>query len=238
MSAVVLGPGGRTISCQMHPEAVRIGRCGCRDPLTGQPAGPLSLEATTIPALIAPLGRRFERRHGQVRLRRRAAASPLLRAFRTVGGRAVVVSGGRDGTLRCWDPVAGVPMGPPVKAHRYGMTVVALGIIGGRDMSSLAEMITQCASGLQRARNKSALPFSVTSMGSAVSLSGRLMAVRSSYPVATEAEIRIWDAFLGEQIGPPLQGGAFALGTFGDGDAIFASGSGGTTAVWTPNAAV
>jgi WD40 repeat protein len=49
------------------------------------------------------------------------------------GGRTLLASSGADGTVRVWDPVAGVPVGSPLSAHNGGvLAVVAVPGPGGR----------------------------------------------------------------------------------------------------------
>ena len=46
------------------------------------------------------------------------------------GDRDVIVSGGRDGTVRVWDAVTGQPAGQPLTGHTGGVTAVAVGRAG------------------------------------------------------------------------------------------------------------
>ena len=47
-------------------------------------------------------------------------------------GRAVIVSGGRDGTVRVWDLATGRPVGEPLRGHDGGVWSVAVGERDGR----------------------------------------------------------------------------------------------------------
>jgi WD40 repeat protein len=53
-------------------------------------------------------------------------------ALGQVGGRAVVVSGSDDITVRVWDAATGTPVGGPFTGHTRGVSAVALGQVGGR----------------------------------------------------------------------------------------------------------
>jgi WD40 repeat protein len=59
-----------------------------------------------------------------------------VRAITTVpfpDGRVLLATGGEDGTLRLWDPVAGAPIGQPVAAHTESVsTVAAVPLADGR----------------------------------------------------------------------------------------------------------
>ena len=47
------------------------------------------------------------------------------------GGNLLLASGGADGTVRLWDPIAGVPLGKPLARHDGKVTSVAFGTVAG-----------------------------------------------------------------------------------------------------------
>lgn len=53
------------------------------------------------------------------------------------GGRRLLASGNRDGTVRLWDPDTGGPVGEPLTGHRHAVTAVAFGV-GARGRPLLA----------------------------------------------------------------------------------------------------
>jgi WD40 repeat protein len=55
-------------------------------------------------------------------------------ALGRIGEREVIVSGGRDTTLRIWDAGSGQPLGAPLTGHTGWVNGVALGRIGEREV--------------------------------------------------------------------------------------------------------
>jgi hypothetical protein len=157
-------------------------------------------------------------------------------AVGTVGGRAVAVSGGGDGTVRVWDLARGEAVGPALKGHTGSVQAVAVGAVEGR-----AVAVSGGGDGTVRvwdlARGEAVGPAlkGHTSWVRAVAVGtvgGRAVAVSGG----DDRTVRVWDLARGEAVGPALKGHtasveAVAVGTVG-GRAVAVSGGGGTLRVW------
>jgi WD40 repeat protein len=151
-------------------------------------------------------------------------------AFGEIDGRAVVVSGSRDESIRLWDAHTGEPIGPPLEGHKNWVTAVALGrmvdgrtvvVSGGRDCSV---RLWDALTGQPIGRTFEGHPYGVTAVALGM-IDGRTAIASGSY----DKTIRLWDASTGEPIGGPFNGhtgsvNAVALGMV-DGRAVVASGS-------------
>ena len=167
-------------------------------------------------------------------------AVPAVAAGTLPDGTPVIISGGRDGTVRVWRPADGTPVGEPVEAHRGGVDSVAAGalpdgtpviISGGHDGTvrvwrtadgtPVGEPLTG-HTGWVWAVAAGALPD-----GTPVIISG-----------GEDATVRVWRIADGTPVGAPLTGHdgwvyAVAAGALPDGTPVIISGGhDGTVRVW------
>src|SRR5688500_85540 len=61
-------------------------------------------------------------------------------AWGAVGGRPILATGGDDGTVRLWDPVAGTPSGPPLTGHTSAVNWGAWTAVDGRPILATGDL--------------------------------------------------------------------------------------------------
>jgi WD40 repeat protein len=127
-------------------------------------------------------------------------------AIGSIAGRAVIVSGGVDGTVRRWDADTGEPIGAPLTGHAGWFSSVAIGAIAGR-----AVIVSGVVDGTARLWDADtgepigapltghAGWFSSVAIGA---IAGRAVIVSGG----VDGTVRRWDAGTGEPIGAPLTG--------------------------------
>jgi WD40 repeat protein len=124
-------------------------------------------------------------------------------ALGEIGGRAVVVSGSYDNTVRLWDAATGKPLGAPLTGHDNSVTSVALGEIGGR-----AVVVSGGYDGTVRlwdAATGKPIGAPLTGHDGLVKsvalgkIGGRAVVVARSYG----GTVRLWDAATGKPLGAP-----------------------------------
>jgi WD40 repeat protein len=162
-------------------------------------------------------------------------------AFGELGdGRAVVVSGGGDGTVRVWDLAVGAPVGSLPFGHTDTVNALATGIVDGRAVavsgsSDRTVRVWDLATGARVGG-----PFTGHEGGvNAVAfgeLDGRAVVVSGS----ADKTVRLWDPATGAPVGDPLTGHtggvrSVACGQGLDGRLLLATGGDDQTVrIWQP----
>ena len=173
-------------------------------------------------------------------------------ALGRAGDRDLVVSGGghgvsheTDGYVRVWDATTGQPIGDPLTGHTDGVTAVAIGRAGERDLIVSAggdDILTEYADITVRVWD------ATTGQPIGDPLTGhtdRVTAVAIGQAgdrdlivsASRDATVRVWDATTGQPIGDPLTGHtdwvtAVAIGQAGDRDLIVSASRDATVRVW------
>jgi WD40 repeat protein len=154
-----------------------------------------------------------------------------------IGKRAVVVSGGSDGTVRIWDPLAGTQLGPPLIGHTGGVYAVVTGRIAERQVvvsggSDSTVRIWDCLTG-----KPACSPL--------IGHSGPVRTVAldriGDDPIivsgSDDGTLRMWNAVDGQCVGSPLTGyigpiRAVALHRIGEQQVIVCCSGQGVSQVW------
>jgi WD40 repeat protein len=161
-------------------------------------------------------------------------------ALGQVDGRAVVVSGSDDGTVRVWDAATGTLVGGPFTGHTAGVYAVALGQVDGHAVvvsgsEDATVRVWDAATG-----TPVGAPFTGhTGWVRAVALGqidGRAVIVSGSY----DGTVRVWDAATGTPVGAPFTNrtgpvaavAVVALGQVGGRTVVVSGGGDGTVRVW------
>ena len=164
-------------------------------------------------------------------------------AFGKVGGRAVIVSGSDDRSVRLWDAKDGTQIGNQIIGHKGYVTAVALGEVGGQavivsagldatvrlwDLEAGTAIVNPLTDGH---KFESACRVTSVSVGE---LGGREVIVSGSL----DNMVRLWNASDGTPIGGPLTAGgkshinSVALGDVGGRSVIACGKSDGSFRLW------
>ena len=164
----------------------------------------------------------------------------------TVNGRALIVTGGRDGIVRLWDAEDGTPVGAPMaglkggaqmSGFKLGVCSVALGAVNGRWL-----IVSGGDDGrilLWDAEDRAPVGPPITGHEGTVltvalgTVNGRALIVSGG----DDGTVRLWDAEAGTQVGAPMTGhagGVFSvsLGTINGRALIVSGGDDGTVRLW------
>ena len=125
-------------------------------------------------------------------------------ALTVVEGHPVVVTGSSDSTVRIWDLIRGVPLGPPLTGHTGAVQALAVGevngcpvaVSGGDDHTVLVWDLARRAQ-LQPPLTGHTGPIEAVGM---TEVNGRPMAVT----VSTDTAVRVWDLTEMDATGPAL----------------------------------
>jgi WD40 repeat protein len=154
-----------------------------------------------------------------------------------VDGRAVIISGSDDRTVRVWDLATGKARGEPPRGHAVWVCSVAVGEVDGRAVivsgsADRAVRVWDLATGKARGEPLCGHEGWVNSVAVG-EVDGRAVIVSGSY----DWTVRVWDLATGQARGEPLRGhesgvNSVAVGEV-DGRAVIVSGSGDRTVrVW------
>ncbi len=162
----------------------------------------------------------------------------LAVAFGVIDGDPVIVSGGRDGTVRLWDARTGQARGQPLTAHIGGAEAVAFGVIDGDPVIvSGGEDATVRLWDARTSRTRSGPLTGHTDRVSAVAF-GLIDQDPVIISGGWDGTVQLWDARTSQSRGGPLTGHASVVVTvaFGvvDQRPVIISGDGGdgTVRVW------
>ena len=183
------------------------------------------------------------RPEGRHRVVARLRESSMSVAFGAIDGRAIIVSGWRDGALRLWDAGSGSLIGESFFGHEHGVNSVAFGVLEGAPV---------IASGGQdgfvrlwdadRRTSRLALRHSDKSAVTSVALGyvdDKLVIVSSG----TDGTVQLWNPLDGKLVMDPLQHAdrnasfrdvnCVAIGTIDDQSVIVSGGDDETARVWS-----
>ena len=162
--------------------------------------------------------------------------TPNSVALGTLEGRAVLVSGGEDETVRVWDLASGAPRGEPLRGHEGAVCSVALGTVEGRPVivsgGDRTVRVWDLASGAPRGEPLRGHEGKVRSVALGM-LEGRPVIVSGG----EDETVRVWDLASGAPRGKPLRGHegwvlSVALGTLEDRPVIVSGGFDRTVRLW------
>jgi WD40 repeat protein len=171
------------------------------------------------------------------------ASSVFTVAFGTgPDGRPMLASGGRDMTVRLWDPVTGQSIGSPLKGHEGAVHAVAFGK-GPRGRPLLASAshdrtvrLWDPGTGKPTGKPLYGHRFAVYVVAFGEGLGGRPLLASGG-----EKTIRLWDPATGDMVGAPIAGhngrvNALVFGALPDGRSVLASAASYDPAVrlWDP----
>ncbi|MFF2147797.1 WD40 repeat domain-containing protein [Kitasatospora sp. NPDC058190] len=136
------------------------------------------------------------------------AVSALAVAPVAVGGRAVAVSGGNEGTVRLWDLATGEPVGEPMAGHTGPVHAVAAAELDGRAVAVSAGTDGTVRVWDLTTRRPLHPPLTghtdwVTAVATAT-VQGRPVAVTGG----DDQSVRVWDLATGKPVGKSLRAGA------------------------------
>ncbi len=140
-----------------------------------------------------------------------------------LAGRTVVVSGGRDGSIRLWNAIRGKPVGKSRVSQHGQVTAVALGWIGGRVVSASAtfdqigrpdfshlglKLISHAGTTIRLQDARTGRPigmpireYNITSLALGAA-AGRVLVVSGNF----DGAIQLWDVGTGEPASKPFIG--------------------------------
>jgi eukaryotic-like serine/threonine-protein kinase len=152
-------------------------------------------------------------------------------------GRAVVISGSADDTMRVWDLTTGTPVGAPLTGHTGPVSAVSTAQLDGRTVVISGSWDTTVRVWDLATGKPIGSPFTghtgpVFTVATA-QLDGRTVVVSGS----ADDTVRVWDLATGKPVGSPLTGHTAAVAAVTtaqlDGRAVAISGSNdGTARVW------
>lgn len=158
-------------------------------------------------------------------------------AIGQAGGRDVIVSGGRDRTVRCWDAVSGSQLGSALAGHNDAVTSVAAGRAGGRDVivSGSLDGTVRVWDAVTHEPVGEPLPGHGGRVG-AVAL-GRVGNREVIVGGCAEGWVKVWDAATGSPVTVLLTGvndlvESLAIGRVNERDLIAAGSADGTVRAW------
>jgi WD40 repeat protein len=122
-----------------------------------------------------------------------------------LGGRAVVVSGSDDATVRVWDLATGAPIGSPFTGQRGAVNAIAVAELGGRPVVvsggddrtvRVSDLVTGAPIGSPFTEHKA--PVNAVAV---TELDGRPVAVSGG----KDATVRVWDLATGAPTATPFK---------------------------------
>ena len=154
-----------------------------------------------------------------------------------LAGRPVVVSGGKDSTVRVWDLATGEPTGRPFTGHDRSVSAVAVGELAGRPVvvsggKDSTVRVWDLATGKPTGRPFTGHNGSVSAVAVG-ELAGRPVVVSGG----KDSTVRVWDLATGEPTGRPFTGhdgsvSAVAVGELAGRPVVVSGGKDSTVRVW------
>ena len=153
------------------------------------------------------------------------------------GDREVIVSGGRDGTVRVWDAATGAPVGEPLAGHTGEVNAVAVGRAGDREV-----IVSGSDDGTARVWDAATgapvgMPLTGHTGGVTAVALGRAGDREVIVSGSRDEKVRVWDAATGAPVGEPRAGHtggvtAVAVGRAGDREVIVSGSDDWTVRAW------